>query len=94
LKHVDEFTTKAKTKGASPWPTCILDTLNKFLNVLMHELPKKINPCHDVHQKIEMVPRTTSPSKVPYRLNQKELQKIQQSCLYINAKKKFVIFTI
>jgi hypothetical protein len=41
LKHVDEFTTKAKTKGASPWPTCILDTLNKFLNVLMHELPQK-----------------------------------------------------
>jgi hypothetical protein len=64
LKHVDEFTTEAKTKGASsPWPTCILNTLNEFLNVLMHELPKNKFPCHD-DQKIEVVPRSTSPSKV------------------------------
>jgi hypothetical protein len=43
LKHVDEFITEAKTKGASPWPTCILNTFNEFLNVLMDELPKNIS---------------------------------------------------
>lgn len=65
MKHVDEFTTETKTKGvASPWPTCILNALNEFLNVLIHELPKNKFSCHD-DQKIEVVPGSTSLSKVP-----------------------------
>jgi hypothetical protein len=52
----------------------ILDSLNKFLEVLTNEISNALPPCRKVDHKIKMVLRTTPPSKAPYRLNQKDLK--------------------
>jgi len=70
---VDESSAKYKAKGAKFWPTCISNTINKFLDVLMGNLPKHLPPSHNVDQKIKVVPGLRPPSKSPYQLNQKEL---------------------
>jgi hypothetical protein len=60
-------------QGARQPPTCILDSFNKFLEVLIDELPNALLPCREVEHKIKMVFGATLPSKAPYRLKQKEL---------------------
>jgi hypothetical protein len=54
----------------------ILDSLNKFLKVLINELPDAFPPYKNVDHKIEMVLGLASSSKAPYRLNQKELEEL------------------
>jgi hypothetical protein len=59
-------------------PVCILDSFNKFLELLTNELRYALSPCRMVHHKIKVVPRAALPSKAPYRLNQKELEKLKR----------------
>jgi len=40
--RVDESTTTSKTKGAKSWPTCILNTINKVLDILIDEFLKHL----------------------------------------------------
>jgi hypothetical protein len=47
----------------------ILDSLNKFSNILTNELPDAFPPCKKVDHKIKMVPKMALPSKAPYKLN-------------------------
>jgi hypothetical protein len=75
--HVDEFSAKSKAKGAKFWPTCIFDTISKFLDILINELPKHLPPFHDVDHKNEMVLGFAPPFKSPYQLNKKELQELK-----------------
>jgi len=56
-------------QGARQPPTYILDSLNKFLEVLVVELFDALPPCREVDHKIKMVPKVTLPSEAPYRLN-------------------------
>jgi hypothetical protein len=51
------------------WPICISNTIYKFLDVLINNLPKHLLDSCNVDHKIEVVPRSTPPSKSPYRLN-------------------------
>ncbi len=74
---MDEFSAKSKAKGVKSWPTCISNTINKFLDVLMDDLPKHLPPHHNVDHKIEVVPGLAPPSKSPYQLNKKELQELK-----------------
>jgi hypothetical protein len=57
---------------------CILDSFNNFLELLTNELHYALSPCKMVHHKIKVVPKVASPSKAPYRLNQKELKKLKR----------------
>ncbi len=70
---VDEFITKSKAKGAKSWPTCISNTINKFLDILMDDFPKHLFPSRHVDHRIKVVLGSTPPFKAPYRLNKKEL---------------------
>ncbi len=65
LMHVDEFSAKSKAKWAKPWPTYMSNTTNNFLDILTDELPKHLLPSCNVDNKIELVLRTTPPSKSP-----------------------------
>jgi hypothetical protein len=56
-----------------------LDSLNKFLKVLIDELPNALQPYKRVIHKIELVFGLASPSKAPYRLNQKELEDLKNN---------------
>jgi hypothetical protein len=69
--HVNEFNVKAKAKWVGPSFTCIANMLNKILNVLIDEIPKKLPPCRDVDHKIEVMSRSTPPFRALYRVNQK-----------------------
>ncbi len=73
LMCVDESSAKSKAKGAKFLSTCISNTINKFLDVLIDDLPKHLPLYHNVDHKIEVVPRLTPSSKPPYHLNIKEL---------------------
>jgi hypothetical protein len=53
---MDEYNDKYKAKGVKSWPTCISNTINKFLDVLMNDLFKHLSPFHNVDHKIEVVP--------------------------------------
>jgi hypothetical protein len=75
--HVDEYSAKSKTKGAKSWPTCISNIINKFLDILIDDLPKHIPPFCNVNHKIKVVPRSKPPSKSPYQLNNKKLQQLK-----------------
>ncbi len=55
---------------------CILDSFNKFSKVLTNKLLDALPPCRKVDHKIKVVPRIVLSSKAPYRLNQKELEKL------------------
>jgi hypothetical protein len=63
---------KPKPQGARQPPTCILDSFNKFLEVLTNELPDALPPCREVDHKIEVVLSLALPFKAFYRLNKKE----------------------
>jgi hypothetical protein len=52
-----------------------LDSLNKFLKVLINELPNALPPYKEVDHKIEMVFVLASSPKAPYRLK-KELEEL------------------
>jgi hypothetical protein len=56
-------------KPKASWPTCISNTIYKFLDVLINDLPKHVLHSCNVDHKIEVVPRSTPPSKSPYWLN-------------------------
>jgi hypothetical protein len=58
LMCVDESNVKSKAKGAKFWPTCISNTINKFLDILTDELLKHLPPFHNVNHNIEVVPRS------------------------------------
>jgi hypothetical protein len=48
-----------KPQGASQPPTCILDSFNKFLEVLRNKLMNVLPPCREVDHLIIMMPRAT-----------------------------------
>jgi hypothetical protein len=48
------------------------------LEVLINELPDALPPYKEIDYKIEVVFRSALPSKAPYRLNQKELEKLKK----------------
>jgi hypothetical protein len=50
---------------------CILDSFNKFLQLLTDELPNALPPHKGVDHKIEMMFGVVLPSKAPYRLKPK-----------------------
>jgi hypothetical protein len=70
--HADESSAKSKAKGAKSWPTCISNIINKFLGILIDELPKHLPPFCNVSHKIEVVSRLTPLFKSPYWLNKKK----------------------
>jgi hypothetical protein len=74
--YVNEFSDKAIAKRISLWSTCISNTFNKFLDVLMNGLFNKLSPCHDLDHKIEEAKVGTRPFKASYRLNQREFEKL------------------
>jgi hypothetical protein len=55
---------------------CILDSCNKFSEVLTYELPDALPPYKKVDHKIKVVLGVTMLSNEPYRLNQKELKEL------------------
>ncbi len=57
---------------------CILNSLNKFLEVLTNKLPNVPPSYNEVDHKIKMMPISTLPSKAPHRLNQKELKELKK----------------
>jgi hypothetical protein len=59
--YVNEFSDKAIAKGISLWSTCISNTFNKFLDVLMDGLLNKLFPCHNLDHKIEVAKVGTKP---------------------------------
>jgi hypothetical protein len=63
---VDEANAKSKAKGAKFWPTCISNTIYNFLDVLTNDLPKHLLLSCNVDHKIDVVPKSTPPSKSPY----------------------------
>jgi hypothetical protein len=52
-----------KPQGAKHPPTYILDSFNKFLEVLI--LPNALPPCKKINHKIEVVSRVALPSRHP-----------------------------
>jgi hypothetical protein len=62
---------ESKPQGMKQPFTCILDSFNKFLKVLIDKLPYALPHFKEVDYKIEVVPRLALLFKAPYRLNQK-----------------------
>ncbi len=58
-----------KSQGVKQPPSCILDSLNKFSEVLTYELPDALPPYKEIDHKIKMVLGVALPSKAPCRLN-------------------------
>jgi hypothetical protein len=48
---VDEFNAKSKAKGGKSWPTCISNTINNFLDILMEDFSKHLLCSHNVDHK-------------------------------------------
>jgi Txe/YoeB family toxin of Txe-Axe toxin-antitoxin module len=67
-----------KPQGVKQPLVCILDSLNKILEVLTNELPNALPRYKKVDHKIEMVLGSSMLLKAPYRLNQKELEKLKK----------------
>jgi hypothetical protein len=61
-------------QGAKQPLVCILDSFNKFLEVLTNELLDTLSPYKKVDHKIEVVLGLGVLFKAPCRLNQKELK--------------------
>ncbi len=55
-----------------------MDSLNKFSEVLTNELLDALPIYTEVDHKMEVMPGSAQPSKAPYRLNQKELERTQK----------------
>jgi hypothetical protein len=75
--HVDESNAKFKAKGAKSWPIYISNIINKVLDILTNNLPKHLPPSCNVDHKIEVVHKSTPPSKSLYWLNIKKLQEFK-----------------
>jgi hypothetical protein len=75
---MEEHGDVVKTKKANPYPFCISKVINKILDILTNDLPTILPPNKDVDHKIEVHPRSTPPTKTPYRLNHKELEKLKR----------------
>jgi hypothetical protein len=75
--HVDESSAKSKTKGVKFWHSHISNTINKYLDVLTNELPKRLPPFRNVDHKLEVVFGMAPPFKSPYQFNKKELQELK-----------------
>jgi hypothetical protein len=74
---VDESSAKSKAKRVKSWPTCISNTINKILDILMDDLPKHLPLFHNVDHKIKVVPGLAPPFKSPYQHIKKELQELK-----------------
>jgi hypothetical protein len=66
---------KFKLKRARQPPKCILDSLNKILEMLTYKLFNFLPPYKKVDDKIEVVFGLALPSKSLYKLNQKRKKK-------------------
>jgi hypothetical protein len=77
LMSLRVFQGEPKPQRGKMTQDCIFDSLNKFLEVLTHEIPNSLPPCKMVDL-IGMVPSLTMLSKAPYRLNQKELKELKK----------------
>jgi len=66
-----------KSKGLSLGLLVFPNKINKFLNVLMDELPKHLLLSCNVDHKIEVVFRLAPPFKSPYWLTKKNLQEFK-----------------
>jgi hypothetical protein len=53
-----------------------LDSFNKFSKIITNEFPNALPPCKEVDHKTKMVHGMAPPSKAPYKLNYKELEKL------------------
>ena len=58
-------------------PKCVEDVLKRYQDVMPEDLPNELPPRREVDHKIEVKPGTEPPSKVPYRLSQKELEELK-----------------
>ncbi len=70
---------KPKPQGVRQPPTCILDSFNKFLEVLTYELLDALPPCRKVDHKIEVVLSLALPFKAFYMLNKKEHEELKNN---------------
>ncbi len=59
-------------------PVCILDSLNKFLEILINEFLDALPPYKEVDHKIEVALGSALSSKALCRLNQKKLEKFRK----------------
>jgi hypothetical protein len=75
--RVDESSAKSKAKGAKFSSTCISNTINKFLDILIDDFHKHLPFYRNVDHKIKVMPRLAPSSKPPYQLNKKELQEFK-----------------
>jgi hypothetical protein len=66
-----------KPQGGKQPLAFILDSLNKFLKVLINELRDALPPYREVDHKKEVVLGSAPLSKTPYKLNQKKLKKLK-----------------
>jgi hypothetical protein len=66
LMCVDVSSAKFKAKGAKSWPSCIFDTINKFLDVITDEFPKHLLLSCIVDHKIEVMFGLMPPFNSPY----------------------------
>jgi hypothetical protein len=65
---MEEHGDVVKTEKANPYPFCISKVINKILDILTNDLPTILPPNKDVDHKIEVHPRSTPPTKTPYKL--------------------------
>jgi len=72
-------------KGKQP-PKCIGDVIQKFVDVLTRELPDELPLKREVDHKIEVVSGLKTPSKAPYRLNQRKLEELKKQIMELLAK--------
>jgi hypothetical protein len=75
---MEEHGDEAKTRRVNPYPFCISEVINNFLDILTDNLPTILPPNRDVDHRIEMHLRSTPPIKAPYRLNQKKLEEFER----------------
>jgi hypothetical protein len=69
LKYLKVSRREPKPQRARQPFAYILDSFNKFSNILIDELPNALPPCKKVEHKIKVVPRMVPLSKVSYKLN-------------------------
>ncbi|KAL3678999.1 hypothetical protein R1sor_021955 [Riccia sorocarpa] len=76
LAGEDTVLESGERKAANP--VGLHDLLNAFSDVLTYHLPDELPIHRDVDHKIEVIPGSDPPSKVPYRLNQVELLELKK----------------
>ncbi|KAL0439055.1 UNVERIFIED_CONTAM: hypothetical protein Slati_2388500 [Sesamum latifolium] len=71
--HFDEI-----EKALGPIPSVIKKLLKEFENVMLDELPQKLQPKRAVDHEIELVHGTKPPARAPYRISQPELVELRK----------------